>query len=44
VWLRMTPLVRGSVKFGSIDSHSAMRGHMDHPKSSEGDLENQPFL
>jgi hypothetical protein len=32
------------VKFGSIDSHSPMRGHMGHPKASQGDLENQPIL
>jgi hypothetical protein len=33
-----------SVKFGSIDSHSPMRGHMGHPEASQGDLENQPIL
>jgi hypothetical protein len=44
VWLRMTPSLRGSVKFCSIDSHSPMRGHMGHPKASQGDLENQPVL
>jgi hypothetical protein len=32
------------VKFGSIDSHSPMRGHMGHPEASQGDLENQPVL
>jgi hypothetical protein len=40
----MTPSLRGSVKFGSIDSHSPMRGHMGHPEASQGDLENQPVL
>jgi hypothetical protein len=44
VWLRMTPSLRGSVKFGSIDSHSPMRGHMGHLEASQGDLENQPVL
>jgi hypothetical protein len=44
MWLIMTPSLRGSVKFNSIDSHSPMRGHMVHPKASEGDLENQPVL
>jgi hypothetical protein len=33
-----------SVKFGSIDSHSRMRGHVGHPEASQGDLENQPVL
>jgi hypothetical protein len=33
-----------SVKFGSIDNHSPMRGHMGHPEASQGDLENQPVL
>jgi hypothetical protein len=33
-----------SVKFGNIDSHSPMRGHMGHPEASQGDLENQPVL
>jgi hypothetical protein len=37
-------LVDWSVKFGSIDSHSPMRGHMGHPEASQGDLENQPVL
>jgi hypothetical protein len=32
------------VKFGSIDSHSPMRGHMGHPEASQLDLENQPVL
>jgi hypothetical protein len=32
------------VKFGSIDSHSPMRGHVGHPEASQGDLENQPVL
>jgi hypothetical protein len=32
------------VKFGSIDSHSSMRGHMGHPKASQGYLENQLVL
>jgi hypothetical protein len=32
------------VKFGSIDSHSPMRGHMGHSEASQGDLENQPVL
>jgi hypothetical protein len=32
------------VKFGSINSHSPMRGHMGHPEASHGDLENQPVL
>jgi len=32
------------VKFGSIDSHSPMRGHMGHPEASQGDLENQSVL
>jgi hypothetical protein len=36
--------VQGVVKFGSIDSHSPMRGHMGHPEASQGDLENQPVL
>jgi hypothetical protein len=44
VWLIMTPSLRGSVKFGSIDSHSPMRGHMGHPEDSQGDLENQLVL
>jgi hypothetical protein len=34
----------GPVKFGSINSHSPMRGHMGHPEASQGDLENQPIL
>jgi hypothetical protein len=38
VWLRMTPSLRGTVKFGSIDSHSPMRGHMGDPEASQGDL------
>jgi hypothetical protein len=33
-----------NVKFGSIDSHSPMRGHMGHPEASQVDLENQPVL
>jgi hypothetical protein len=33
-----------NVKFGSIDSHSPIRGHMGHPEASQGDLENQPVL
>jgi hypothetical protein len=33
-----------NVKFGSIDSHSSMRGHMGHPEASQGDLENQLVL
>jgi hypothetical protein len=33
-----------SVKFGSIDNHSPMRGHMGHLEASQGDLENQPDL
>jgi hypothetical protein len=33
-----------AVKFGSIDSHSPMIGHMSHPEASQGDLENQPVL
>jgi transposase InsO family protein len=33
-----------NVKFGSIDSHSPMRGHMGHPEASQGDLDNQPVL
>ena len=32
------------VKFGSIGSHSPMRGHVGHPEASQGDLENQPIL
>jgi hypothetical protein len=32
------------VKFGSIDSHSPMRGHMGHPEASQGDLENQSTI
>jgi hypothetical protein len=32
------------VKFGSIESHSPMRGHVGHPEGSQGDLENQPIL
>jgi hypothetical protein len=44
VRLRMNPLMRGSVKFDSIDSDSPMRGHMGHPEASQGDLENQPVL
>jgi hypothetical protein len=32
------------VKFGSINSHSPMRGHVGHPEASQGDLENQPVL
>jgi hypothetical protein len=32
------------VKFGSVDNHSPMRGHMGHPEASQGDLENQPVL
>ena len=32
------------VKFGNIDNHSPMRGHMGHPEASQGDLENQPVL
>jgi hypothetical protein len=44
VWMRMNPSLRGSVKFGSIDNHSPMRGHMGHPEASQGDLENQPVL
>jgi hypothetical protein len=32
------------VKFGNINSHSPMRGHMGHPEASQGDLENQPIL
>jgi hypothetical protein len=31
-------------KFGSIGSHSPMKGHVGHPKASQGDLENQPIL
>jgi hypothetical protein len=33
-----------SVKIGSINNHSPMRGHMGHPEASQGDLENQPVL
>jgi hypothetical protein len=44
VWMIMNPSLRGSVKFGSIDSHSLIRGHMGHPEASEGDLENQLVL
>jgi hypothetical protein len=33
-----------TIKFGSIDNHSPMRGHMGHPEASQGDLENQPVL
>jgi hypothetical protein len=36
--------IESHVKFGSIDSHSPMRGHMGHPEASQGDLENQPVL
>jgi hypothetical protein len=32
------------VKFGSIDNHSPVRGHMGHLEASQGDLENQPVL
>jgi hypothetical protein len=32
------------VKFGNIDSHSLMRGHMGYPEASQEDLENQPVL
>jgi len=32
------------VKFGSIDNHYPMRGHMGHRGASQGDLENQPVL
>jgi hypothetical protein len=32
------------VKFGSINNHSPMRGHVGHPEASQGDLENQPVL
>jgi hypothetical protein len=32
------------VKFGSIDSHSPMRGHMGHLEASQGDLGNQLVL
>jgi hypothetical protein len=39
-----TPCEVASVKFGSIDSHSPMRGHMGHPTASQGDLENQLVL
>jgi hypothetical protein len=44
VWLRMTPLLRGSVKFGIIDNNYLMRGHMGHPEASQRDLENQLVL
>jgi hypothetical protein len=40
----MTPSLKGSVKFGRIDNHSQMRGHMGQPEASQGDLENQPVL
>jgi hypothetical protein len=33
-----------TVKFGSIDNHSPMRGHVGHPEASQGDLENQLVL
>jgi hypothetical protein len=44
--LRPGTLAEGKacVKFGSIDSHSPMRGHMGHPEASQGDLENQLVL
>jgi hypothetical protein len=32
------------VKFGSIDSHSPIKGHMGDPEASQGDLENQSAL
>jgi hypothetical protein len=44
VWMRITPSLKGSVKFGSIDSHSQMRGYIGQPEASQGDLENQPVL
>jgi hypothetical protein len=44
VWLRMTPFLGGSVKFGSIENHSPMRGHVGHPQARQGDLENQSIL
>jgi hypothetical protein len=33
VWMIMTPSLRGSVKFGSINNHSLIRGHMGHPEA-----------
>jgi hypothetical protein len=38
VWMRMTPSLRGSVKFGSINNHSPMRGNMGHLEASQGDF------
>jgi hypothetical protein len=37
-------LAEREVKFGSIDNHSPMRGHMGHPEASQGYLENQQVL
>jgi hypothetical protein len=42
-WKKLTPQVF-YVKFGSINNHSPMRGHMGHREASQGDLENQPVL
>jgi hypothetical protein len=44
VELALANLDLNDVKFGSIDSHSPMRGHVGHPEASQGDLENQPVL
>jgi hypothetical protein len=44
VWMIIVICYIVIVKFGSIDSHSPMRGHMGHPEASQGDLENQPVL